>query len=272
MTQVAEPRSAAAGSSPAQRISHWIGGRPVAGTSGRDGPVFDPATGRIARRVDFASSRRSTAAVRAARAAFPAWRATSLAPSLGDPVPDPQPGRRAPARYRRPPDRRSTARSPRTPSARSPAGSRTSSSPAGSRRLLKGGFSEQASTGVDVYSIRQPLGRRGRDHPVQLPGDGPDVDVRQRDRLRQHLRPQAVREGPFGARCYLAELLAEAGLPEGVFNVVHGDRVAVDRILEHPDIAGGLVRRFDPGGPPHLRDRDPRTESASRRSAGRRTT
>ena len=76
---------------------------------------------------------------------------------------------------------------------------------AGAPHLLKGGYSEQASSGVDVYSIRQPLGRRRRHHAVQLPGHGADVDVLQRAGLRQHVRAQAQREGPVG--------LAAAGRP-----------------------------------------------------------
>src|SRR5439155_12835362 len=84
MTQVAEPRS---GGAPAQAeghgaaigvVHHWIGGQIVEGASGRRGPVYDPATGRIAREVDFASTDEVAAAVAAAKAAFPAWRATSL--------------------------------------------------------------------------------------------------------------------------------------------------------------------------------------------------
>ena len=101
--------------------------------------------------------------------------------------------------------------------------------------LMKGGYSEQASTGVDVYSIRQPLGVVAG-IALQLPRHGADVDVRQRHRLWQHLRPQAVREGP-SASLLIADLLKQAGLPDGVFSVIQGDKVAVDRILEHPDIA-----------------------------------
>ena len=74
------------------------------------------------------------------------------------------------------------------------------------------------------------------------------------------------------ASIYIAELLTEAGVPDGVFNVVHGDKVAVDAILEHPDDRGGLVRRLDADRPLHLRDRHEATASASRRSAARRTT
>src|SRR3954464_10234621 len=83
MTQVAEPGSARTGTESREAggvgaVHHWIGGRSVEGTSGRRGPVFDPATGRLAREVDFASVEEVDAAVEAARGAFPGWRATSL--------------------------------------------------------------------------------------------------------------------------------------------------------------------------------------------------
>ena len=78
MTQVAEPGSATTPSPTLGRVSHWIGGRSVAGTSGREGPVFDPATGTQTKTVDFASAAEVDAAVTAAREALPGWRATSL--------------------------------------------------------------------------------------------------------------------------------------------------------------------------------------------------
>ncbi|TME84606.1 MAG: aldehyde dehydrogenase family protein, partial [Chloroflexi bacterium] len=80
MTQIAEPRTTRdrEATTPAERVSHWIGGRRVAGTSGRSGPVYNPATGTLTREVDFATSEEVDAAVAAAKAAFPAWRATSL--------------------------------------------------------------------------------------------------------------------------------------------------------------------------------------------------
>ena len=76
MTQLAEPADTASATLPS--VGHWIGGHQVAGTSGRRGPVFDPATGSQAKWVDFASVEEMDAAVAAAKAAFPAWRATSL--------------------------------------------------------------------------------------------------------------------------------------------------------------------------------------------------
>ena len=106
----------------------------------------------------------------------------------------------------------STARCSPTRSAKSPAASRTSSSPAASRNLLKGGYSEQAVDRRRRVLDPPAARRRGRHHAVQLPGDGADVDVRQRPRLRQHVRAQAEREGPVGRRCSSAELLKQAGL------------------------------------------------------------
>src|SRR6476646_8431684 len=78
MTQVAEPGTATTDPATPGRVSHWIGGRFVAGTSGREGPVYDPATGQLTKHVDFASVEEVSAAVAAAKAAFPGWRATSL--------------------------------------------------------------------------------------------------------------------------------------------------------------------------------------------------
>ena len=78
MTQIAEPGSAPAETTEPGRVSHWIGGRIVPGTSGREGPVYDPATGALTRHVDLAAVDEVGAAVAAAKAAFPAWRATSI--------------------------------------------------------------------------------------------------------------------------------------------------------------------------------------------------
>ena len=103
--------------------------------------------------------------------------------------------------------------------------------------LMKGEYSENVSTGVDVYTTRQPLGVVGHHQPVQL----------SRRWFRCWFFPIAIAAGntvvlkpsekdPSAAN-WMAELFAEAGLPDGVFNVVHGDKVAVDALLEHPDVA-----------------------------------
>ena len=98
----------------------------------------------------------------------------------------------------------STARSSRTPRARSSAAWRSSSSPAASRTCSRASTPEQVSTGVDAYSIRQPLGVVRRDHAVQLPGHGADVDAPDRDRVRQHVHPQAVSERDPSASNFIA--------------------------------------------------------------------
>ena len=118
-----------------------------------------------------------------------------------------------------------------------------------------------------------PAARRRRRHlAVQLPGDGADVVLPGRHRVRAtpscSSRARRTRRRPSASR----ELWAEAGLPDGVFNVVHGDKVAVDRLLEHPDVKVGLLRRLDADRALRLRERAPRTASGCRRSAARRTT
>src|SRR2546423_4503029 len=140
-----------------RRTSHWIGGKSVAGESSRSGPVWNPATGEQQAEVDFASVEEIDAAVAAAKAAFPAWRATSLS-------------RRAELYFRI----RKLLDEHREDLARlltlehgkvlSDAlgevarGLEVVDFACGIPTLLKGEFSEQASTGIDVYSIRQPLG------------------------------------------------------------------------------------------------------------------
>ena len=103
--------------------------------------------------------------------------------------------------------------------------------------LLKGEFTRQRRH-RHRQLVAAPTARRVRGHhAVQLSRDGADVDVSARDRVRQHVRPEAVGARSVAARLRLAELLAEAGLPPGVFNVVNGDREAVDTLLTDPDVA-----------------------------------
>ena len=156
MTQVAEPEIAT--STPAaEAVPHWIGGRRVAGTSGRRGPVFDPATGSVAREVDFASAEEVDGAVAAAHAAFPAWRATSLSKRTEIMFRI----RNLVETHRRELAAHLTAEHGKVPSdalGEIARGLENLEFSTGVPHLMKGSYSEQVSTGVDVYMIRQPLG------------------------------------------------------------------------------------------------------------------
>jgi len=217
------------------RISHWIDGRVVPGGSGRAGQVYNPATGEAAAQVDFASVEEVDAAVSAAAAAFPAWRALSVS-------------RRAELFFRI----RALLDEHRDDIARiltrehgkvhSDAlgevarGLEVIEYACGIPSLLKGEFSEQASTGIDVYSIRQPLGVVAGITPFNFPAMvpmwmwGPALACGNTFVLKPS-------EKDPSASLYVAALLKEAGVPDGVFNVVQGDKVAVDALLEHPGVS-----------------------------------
>ncbi len=148
----------------------------------------------------------------------------------------------------------STARSSPTPAARCSAGWRSSSSPAASRRCSRASFSDQVSTGVDVFSFRQPLGVVRRDHAVQLPGDGADVDAPGGHRVRQHLRAQAQRARPHRVdarrRAVGRGRAARRRVQRGARR--QGGR---RRAARPPRRRRGLVRRVDPDRPLHPRAR-----------------
>ena len=236
MTSIVQPQASAARTQAAtERVNHWINGRRVAGTSGRSGPVYNPATGEVARQVDFASVEEVNAAVAAARAAFPGWRATSLS-------------RRSEIlfRIRNLADQHRaeiaaflTAEHGKVPSdalGEVARGLENLEFATGIPHLLKGGFSEQVSTGIDVYQIRQPLGVVAGITPFNFPAMVPMWMFGNAIACGNTFILKPSEKDP-SASVYLAELLKEAGVPDGVFNVVHGDKVAVDGILNHPDIA-----------------------------------
>lgn len=216
------------------RVTHWINGRLWDGTPGRTGDVYDPATGQITKAVDFASRATLDEAVAVAKAAFPAWRDTSLTKRTqvlfafrellnvnkekvaaliteehGKVLSD------ALGEVTR--------------------GQEVVEFACGIAHLMKGGFSESVSTGVDVYSIRQPLGVVGIISPFNFPAMVP-----------MWFFPIAIATGNTvivkpsekdpSAIMLIAELWKEAGLPDGVFNVVHGDKEAVDGLLENADV------------------------------------
>ena len=235
MTHVAEPPVASSGDAvELERVNHWINGTRVAGGSGRSGPVYNPATGEVARNVDFASAEEVDAAVAAASAAFPGWRATSISKrteimfrirNLVD-----QHREEIAAHLTREHGK------VRTDALGEVArGLENIEFATGIPHLLKGGFSEQVSTGIDVYQIRQPLGVVAGITPFNFPAMVPMWMFANAIACGNTFILKPSEKDP-SASVYLGELLKEAGLPDGVFNVVHGDKVAVDRILQHPDI------------------------------------
>jgi malonate-semialdehyde dehydrogenase (acetylating)/methylmalonate-semialdehyde dehydrogenase len=217
-----------------ERISHWIGGKVVPGESGRTGPVFNPATGEHTHEVDLAGTEEVGQAVAAAAEAFPAWRATSLS-------------KRAESMFQIRElldDRKAdlakaiTAQHGKVLSdamGEVQRGLENVEFACGIPSLLKGGFTEQASTGVDVYSIRQPLGVVAGITPFNFPAMVPLWMLTNAIACGNTFILKPSEKDP-GASLLLAELLHDAGVPDGVFNVVHGDKIAVDAILEHPDI------------------------------------
>ncbi|MER3488267.1 MAG: methylmalonate-semialdehyde dehydrogenase (CoA acylating) [Chloroflexota bacterium] len=189
----------------------------------------------MARHVDFASVEEVDAAIAAAKAAFPAWRATSLS-------------RRTEILFRirnlveaHKHDIAAilTAEHGKVPSdalGEVARGLENVEFACGIPNLLKGGFSEQVSTGIDVYQIRQPLGVVAGITPFNFPAMVPMWMFANAIACGNTFVLKPSEKDP-SASIFLAELLKEAGLPDGVFNVVQGDKVAVDRLLEHPDVA-----------------------------------
>src|SRR3954462_7145723 len=218
-----------------KRISHWIGGRLVTGESGRSGPVYNPATGRQTGEVDFATAEEVDRAVQAAKAAFATWRQVSLA-------------KRAELFFAAREllhERREEAAKLLTQEhgkvlsdalGEVTRGLEVIEFCCGLPTLLKSDFSEQASTGIDLYSIRQPLGVVAGITPFNFPGMGPMWMWAPGLACGNTFVLKPSEKDP-SASLWTAELLQEAGVPDGVFNVVMGDKVAVDAVLEHPDIA-----------------------------------
>ena len=218
-----------------KHISHWIGGKATPGTSGRAGDVYDPAAGQVTGRVDFASEAEVDAAVSAAAEAAADWRKASLA-------------RRAEVMFAfRELVRAHAAEIAALISAEHgkvasdaagevARGLEVAEFACGIPHLLKGTYSENVSTRVDSYSIRQPLGVAAGITPFNFPAMVPmwmfPIAIACGNAFL--LKPS---EKDPSAPVRLAELMAEAGLPDGVFSVVHGDAVAVDALLAHPGIA-----------------------------------
>jgi malonate-semialdehyde dehydrogenase (acetylating)/methylmalonate-semialdehyde dehydrogenase len=233
MTEVAEPREQAAQA--VKHISHWIDGAPVKGSSGRSGPVYNPALGVQTGEVAFASPEEIDAAVQAAKRAFESWRTVSLSrrTEIFFRI------RKLLDEHREDIAKILTAEHGKVLSdakGEVARGLEVIEFCCGIPELLKGGYSEQASTGIDVYSIRQPLGVVAGITPFNFPAMVPMWMWAPAIACGNTFVLKPSEKDP-SASVYTAGLLQEAGLPDGVFNVVHGDKVAVDSILEHPEIA-----------------------------------
>jgi malonate-semialdehyde dehydrogenase (acetylating)/methylmalonate-semialdehyde dehydrogenase len=216
-------------------ITHWIDGGAPAGTPTRTGPVYDPATGVQTAEVAFAEKSDVDAAVAVAREAFRSWGHSSLTRRQNIMFAF----REIVAARRLDIARALTAEHGKTLDdalGEVQRGLEVIEFACNIAHLLKGDYSEQVSTSVDTYTIRQPLGVVAGITPFNFPAMVP-----------MWMYPLAIACGNTfvlkpsekdpSCSQLAAEMLAEAGLPDGVFNVVHGDKVAVDALLESPDVS-----------------------------------
>mgnify|MGYP003627729565 FL=1 len=218
----------------AKQLTHWINGRHVNGTSGRFGDVYNPATGEVASQVPLASAAELNAAVEAAKAAFPDWAATP-----------PLTRARIMFKYKTliedNADRLAAVITAEHGKVLSDAGGSLTRGlevvefACGIPQLLKGEYTEQVGRGIDAWTTRQPVGVCAGITPFNFPAMVP-----------MWMYPMAIACGNTfilkpsekdpSCALLLAELATEAGLPDGVLNVVNGDKEAVDAILAHPDV------------------------------------
>ncbi len=216
-------------------IHHWIDGAEVSGTSGRTGPVFNPATGEQTGAVDLASAEEVRTAIAAAQRAAKDWRRASLS-------------KRAAIlfAFRELLHERTGELAKLVTSEHGKVvadaegeilrGLENVEFATGIPHLLKGGYSEQAGTGVDVYSIRQPLGVVAGITPFNFPVMVPMWMCANAIACGNAFILKPSEKDP-SASLFLAQLWKEAGLPDGVFTVVHGDKEAVDVLLTDERVA-----------------------------------
>ncbi|MCP2328171.1 malonate-semialdehyde dehydrogenase (acetylating)/methylmalonate-semialdehyde dehydrogenase [Hamadaea flava] len=219
-----------------KHVKHYVAGKDweQPGGAARRGDLYDPATGEVTGHVDFASSADVGTVVTAAAAAFPAWRDASLAKRTAVMF-----ALRQLVHERR--DELAAAITAEHGKVLSDAagevqrGLEVIEYACGIPTALKGGFSENVSTGVDSYSIRQPLGVAAVISPFNFPAMVPlwFVPIAIAAGNTVVLKPS---EKDPTASTLLAAWFSEAGLPDGVLNVVHGDKEAVDALLDHPDV------------------------------------
>ncbi len=216
-------------------LDHWVSGSSFAGASTRTSPVYNPAEGTVSREVRLASVADVDAAVAVAKAAFPEWSETSLAKR-----------QQVLFAFRE----ILNARKGEVAAILTNEHGKVTSDALGEvarglevvewatsiPHLMKGEHSENVSTGVDVYSVKQALGVVGIISPFNFPAMVPlwffPVAIAAGNTVV--LKPS---EKDPSAAIWMAKALKEAGLPDGVFNVVHGDKESVDALLVHPDVA-----------------------------------
>lgn len=217
-----------------QTIAHWLDGKPFAGTAGATAPVTNPATGAVTGQVALADAADVRAVVDAAAAAFPAWRDASLTKRT-----------QVLFRFRELLNERKEELAAIITSEHGKVladalgevtrGLEVVEFACGIPHLLKGGYTENASTKVDIFSVRQPLGPVAIISPFNFPAMVPmwffPVAIAAGNTVV--LKPS---EKDPSASLWIAALWQEAGLPGGVFNVVQGDKAAVDELLENPAI------------------------------------
>jgi malonate-semialdehyde dehydrogenase (acetylating)/methylmalonate-semialdehyde dehydrogenase len=216
-------------------VNHWLSGASFEGESTRTAPVYNPALGTVAREVRLASVDDVDAAVAVAKAAFPGWADTSLAKRQA-----------VIFTFRELLNERKeelarilTAEHGKVLSdalGEVARGLEVVDFATGIPHLMKGEYSENVSTGVDVYTTKEPIGVVGIISPFNFPAMVPlwffPIAIAAGNTVV--LKPS---EKDPSASIWMAQLFAEAGLPNGVLNVIHGDKVAVDALLEHPDVA-----------------------------------
>jgi malonate-semialdehyde dehydrogenase (acetylating)/methylmalonate-semialdehyde dehydrogenase len=215
-------------------VSHWIEGKAEAGTSGRKGLVTNPATGEVIAEVGFANEADIDRAVAAAKTAAADWRSTPLSRraeimfNLRDLI---SRNRKQIAEV----ISRENGKTIADALGEVARGLENVEFACGIPNVLKGGYTEQASRGVNVYQIRQPLGVVAGITPFNFPAMVPLWMLSTAIACGNTFVLKPSEKVP-GASLLLAELAKDAGVPDGVLNVVHGDKAAVDALLAHPDL------------------------------------
>jgi malonate-semialdehyde dehydrogenase (acetylating)/methylmalonate-semialdehyde dehydrogenase len=215
-------------------VSHWINGSLTTDKASQVGEIFNPATGKISGTVNFADITTVNQAVQAASSAFDTWRHSSLTKRT-----------QVLFAFRELVNKNKEKIAEIITSEHGKVlsdaqgevtrGLEVVEFACGIPHLLKGGFSEEVSTGVDVYSIRQPLGPVAIISPFNFPAMVPMWFFPIAIACGNTVIVKPSEKDP-STIMFIANLLKEAGLPDGVFNVVHGDKVAVDALLTHPGI------------------------------------